>query len=60
MANGVIDFDYTPQRDSVQKIKFLGREKATHLRVYLTVNGQKHVSDINLSDGVATYKPYER
>lgn len=60
MANGVMDFNFTPGRDSVTKIKFLGGDEDTHLRVYLTVEGKTYISDIKLSDSVATLKPHDR
>jgi len=43
-------------RDSVRSFKFLGGDEDTHLRVYLTVDGVDFISDIQLSDSVATLK----
>lgn len=53
IANGVNDFNFTPVRDQVSKIKLIGGDEATHLRIYMQVDGREFVSDVQLSDSVA-------
>ena len=52
-ANGVNNFDFVMGRDSVHRIKIVGGDRPTHLRVYLTVNGKDKIANIKLTDGVA-------
>ena len=46
IANGINDFNFTPQRDSVREIKFLGGDQETHLRIYMVVDGVEFISDV--------------
>ena len=39
IANGINDFNFTPQRDKVTKLCFLGEERSTHLRIFMVVDG---------------------
>ena len=56
IANGINDFNYTPQRDEVTKIKFLGGDNVNYLRIYMKVDGQPMISDVQMSDSVANLK----
>ena len=60
IANGINDFNYTPQRDAVREIKFLGGNDETHLRVYMKVDGVDFISDVQLSDSVADLRQRDR
>lgn len=49
IANGINDFNFTPQRDSVTRIKFIEAgedEEPTHLRIYMIVDGRDFYSDV--------------
>lgn len=60
IANGVVDFNYTPGRDSVRSFRFLGGDNETHLRVYMVIDGEDFISDVQLSDGVSSLKKLAR
>lgn len=51
-------FNFTPQRDRVTRMKFYGNaspeDEPTHLRIYMHVDGNDLVSDVQLSDHVST------
>jgi hypothetical protein len=42
IANSINDFNFTPQRDRVTRLRFLGGEdhEPTHLRIYMVVDGK--------------------
>ena len=55
IANGISTFNFTPQRDKVTKMKFLGDgDEPTHLRIFMVIDGTDQISDVQLSDHVAT------
>ena len=60
IANGVSTFNFTPQRDRVTKMKFYGNatpeDEPTHLRIYMHVDGNDQISDVQLSDHVSTLR----
>ena len=58
IANGVNNFDFTPSRDTIRKIRLIGGDSCTHLRIYITLNGEDMVSNVNLSDSVSDLAPY--
>ena len=60
IANGILDFPFTPGRDIVRKIKFIGGDQETHLRVYMIVNGKEFVSNVQLSDSVADLRQEDK
>ncbi len=62
IACGINDFNFTPMRDSVTKMKFLGDEEPSHLRIYMVIDGQDYFSDVKLgeADNVATLKRVEK
>ncbi len=49
-------------RDSVTKMKFLGDDEPSHLRIYMIIDGQDYFSDVKLgeADNVATLKRVEK
>lgn len=47
---GVNDFDFTPSRDSVNSLRFVGGDDATHLKIYMTVRGEEYMSTVKLND----------
>lgn len=53
IANGVNNFDFTPGRDSVNRLKLVGEEKVTHLKIYMTVHGEEFVANVKLLDNVS-------
>ena len=52
--------DYDSQRDQIEKLRFIGGETPTHLRVYLRINGKAYISDVKLTSGAADFRAQER
>ena len=65
IANSINDFNFTPQRDKVLRMRFLHDEEeghATHLRIFMNVDGEDAYSDVKLAEGdhVATLERTSR
>lgn len=62
IANGINDFNFTPQRDKVLRMRFMAdeEENTTHLRIYMHVNGEDSYSDVNLADHVSILRRISR
>ena len=39
IANGIDNFGFSPGRDIVKEIKFVGGDEPTHLRIFMLVDG---------------------
>lgn len=55
----VVGFKFVPQRDQVYKLKFLGGDEPTHLRIYMTINGEKFIADARLNQTESTFSKFQ-
>ena len=61
IANGISTFNFTPQRDKVTRMKFIGdQEEPTVLRIFMLIDGNDQISDVQLSDHVANLNNQKR
>jgi len=42
----------------VYKLKFIGGDAPSHLRIYMIINGEKFTADASLNDGQATFQKH--
>lgn len=59
IANGYDEFNYTPGRDRVTEIRFIGGDSPSHLRVYMMIEDKSFVSDVKLVDNVSDWRPQD-
>ena len=61
IAVGINDFDFTPGRDVIQRIRFIGGDNPTHFKIYMQMHGNEYfTSTVKLADGVSDWKQQSR
>ena len=58
-ASHVQGFEFVPQRDEVLKIKFIGGDRPSHLRVYMVIGGVNMVANAKLDHSHADLQHFE-
>ena len=52
-------FQFVPQRDQIYKLKFVGGDAPSHLRIYMIIGGEKFVANAALNNSEASFAPYQ-